>query len=65
MTKNLINKLIIIFLLLSSYNAFAVIDVIHLGAFGSGKSWQAKEYGECSSKICYIISKPVKTEPEG
>ena len=58
-------KLIIIFFLLSSYNAYAVIDVIHLGAFGSGKSWQAKEYGEGSSKICYIISKPVKTEPEG
>ena len=58
-------KLIIIFFLLSSYNAYAVIDVIHLGAFGSSKSWQAKEYGEGNSKICYIISKPVKTEPEG
>ena len=35
-------KLLILIFLASSINAFAVIDVIHLGSFGKGKNWQAK-----------------------
>ena len=58
-------KLIILIFLASSINAFAVIDVIHLGTFGKGKSWQAKQFNEGSSKICYIISSPIATSPDG
>ena len=58
-------KLIILIFLASSINAFAVIDVIHLGSFGKGKSWQAKQFNEGSSKICYIISSPIATSPDG
>jgi len=43
-------KLIILIFLASSINAFAVIDVVHLGSFGKGKNWQAKQYNEGSSK---------------
>jgi hypothetical protein len=57
-------KLIILIFLVSSINAFAVIDVIHLGSFGKGKSWQAKQFGEGSSKVCYAVSSPVSTSPE-
>ncbi len=58
-------KLIILIFLASSINAFAVIDVIHLGSFGKGKSWQAKQFNEGSSKVCYIVSTPIKTSPDG
>ena len=58
-------KLIILIFLASSINAFAVIDVIHLGSFGKGKNWQAKQYGDGSSKVCYIVSTPIKTNPDG
>ena len=56
-------KLILSILLLSSINAFAVIDVVHLGSFGKSGAWQAKEFKDGTSKICYIISKPVATNP--
>ena len=58
-------KLIILFFLLSSFNAHAVLEAIHLGTFGSGKAWQAKQYGEGDSKICFMISKPIQTSPTG
>jgi len=58
-------KLIILFFLLSSFNAHAVLEAIHLGTFGSGKAWQAKQYGEGDSKICFMISKPIQTSPSG
>ena len=56
-------KLILSILLLSSINAFAVIDVVHLGSFGKSGAWQAKEFKDGTSKICYIISKPIATNP--
>ena len=56
-------KLILSILLLSSINAFAVMDVIHLGSFGKSGAWQAKEFKDGTSKICYIISKPIATNP--
>ena len=55
-------KLITIIFLLTSVNAFAVLQTIPLGTF---KAWEAKQYGEGDSKICYIISAPSKTSPEG
>ena len=58
-------KLITLFFLLSSFNAHAVLEAIHLGTFGSGKAWQAKQYGEGDSKICFMISKPIQTSPTG
>lgn len=58
-------KLILSILLLSSISAFAVIDVVHIGSFGKGKNWQAKQYGDGSSKVCYIVSTPIKTNPDG
>ncbi len=56
-------RLILSILLLSSINAFAVIDVVHLGSFGKSGAWQAKEFKDGTSKICYIISKPIATNP--
>ena len=56
-------KLILSILLLSSINAFAVIDVVHLGSFGKSGAWQAKEFKDGTSKICYIVSKPIATNP--
>ena len=58
-------KLITLFFLLSSFSAHAVLETIHLGTFGSGKAWQAKQYGEGESKICFMISKPIQTSPTG
>ena len=58
-------KLITLFFLLSSFSAHAVLEAIHLGTFGSGKAWQAKQYGEGDSKICFMISKPIQTSPTG
>ena len=58
-------KLIILIFLASSINAFAVIDVVHIGSFGKGKNWQAKQYNEGVSKVCYIVSTPIKTNPDG
>mgnify|MGYP001201399266 CR=1 FL=1 len=58
-------KLIILFFLLSSFNTNAVLETIHLGTFGSGKAWQAKQYGDGDSKICFMISKPIQTSPTG
>ena len=58
-------KLIILIFLASSINAFAVLDVIHIDSFGKGKNWQAKQYGDGSSKVCYIVSTPIKTNPDG
>jgi|TARA_B110001454_G_C12722124_1_gene435154 hypothetical protein len=58
-------KLITLIFLLTSVNAFAVLQTIHLGTFGSTKAWEAKQYGEGDSKICFIISEPSQTSPEG
>ena len=58
-------KLIILIFLASSINAFAVLEVIHIDSFGKGKNWQAKQYGDGSSKVCYIVSTPIKTNPDG
>ena len=57
--------LIIAFFLTSSISAFAVVDVIHLGSFGKSGAWQAKEFKDGNSKICYIVSSPIATKPDG
>ena len=36
---------------------------MHLGSFGKSGAWQAKEFKDGTSKICYIISKPIATNP--
>ena len=56
-------KLILSILLLSSINAFAVLDTIDLGSFGKSDAWQAKEFKDGASKICFIASKPIATNP--
>ena len=48
-------KLILSILLLSSINAFAVIDVVHLGSFGKSGAWQAKEFKDGTSKIVELV----------
>jgi len=58
-------KLIIAFFLASSISAFAIPKTIDLGSYGKGKAWQAQEYDDAGSKVCFMFSNPIATKPKG
>ena len=58
-------KLILSILLLSSINAFAVIQQEHLGAFGKNGAWNAYKDSVGKNEVCFITSKPIATNPTG
>jgi invasion protein IalB len=57
-------KLITIFLLASSVNAFGIVDSKLIGVYGSGKAWMARVSENGDQKICFMSSNPISTSPD-
>ena len=57
-------KLIAIFLLASSVNAFGIVDSKLIGEYGSGKAWMARVSENGDQKICFMSSNPISTSPD-
>jgi invasion protein IalB len=57
----LYTKLITIFLLASSANAFGIVESKLIGEYGSGKAWMARIQENGDQKICFISSNPIST----
>jgi len=57
-------KLIAIFLLATSVNAFGIVDSKLIGEYGSGKAWMARVSENGDQKICFISSNPISTSPD-
>ena len=49
-------KLITIFLLASSVNAFGIVESKLIGQYGSGKAWMARIAENGDQKICFMSS---------
>ena len=60
----LYNKLIVLFLLASSANAFAMVESKLIGEYGSGKAWMARVAENGGQKICFMSSNPIETSPD-
>ena len=57
-------KLIALFLLASSANAFAIVESRLIGEYGSGKAWMARVAENGGQKICFMSSNPIATSPD-
>ena len=57
-------KLIAIFLLATSVNAFGIVDSKLIGEYGSGKAWMARVSENGDQKICFMSSNPISTSPD-
>ena len=57
-------KLILLFLLASSANAFAIVESKLIGEYGSGKAWMARVADNGGQKICFMSSNPIATSPD-
>ena len=57
-------KLITIFLLASSVNAFGIVKSKLIGEYGSGKAWTARIQENGDQKICFMSSNPISTSPD-
>ena len=64
MNMRLYTKLIILFLLGSSVNAFAIVESKLIGEYGSGKAWSARIAESGGQKICFMSSNPIATSPD-
>ena len=60
----LYTKLITIFLLASSVNAFGIVESKLIGEYGSGKAWMARIQENGDQKICFMSSNPISTSPD-
>ena len=60
----LYTKLIILFLLATSVNAFAIVESELIGQYGSGKAWMARIAVNGDAKICFMSSNPIATSPD-
>tara|TARA_X000001036_G_scaffold73395_1_gene64915 strand:+ start:1773 stop:2288 length:516 start_codon:yes stop_codon:yes gene_type:complete len=60
----LYTKLIILFLLATSVNAFAIVESKLIGEYGSGKAWMARIAMNGDEKICFMSSNPIATSPD-
>ena len=61
---NFYTKLILLFLLVSSANAFAIVESKLIGEYGSGKAWMARVAENGGQKICFMSSNPIATSPD-
>jgi len=57
-------KLIAIFLLATSVNAFGIVKSKLIGEYGSGKAWMARVSENGDQKICFMSSNPISTSPD-
>ncbi|MGY9059681.1 MAG: hypothetical protein ACKVHI_07865, partial [Candidatus Puniceispirillales bacterium] len=57
-------KLITIFLLASSVNAFGIVESKLIGQYGSGKAWMARIAENGDQKICFMSANPISTSPD-
>jgi len=57
-------KLITIFLLASSVNAFGIVESKLIGEYGSSRAWMARVSESGDDKLCFMASNPVSTTPD-
>ena len=60
----LYTKLIALFLLATSTNAFAIVESELIGQYGSSKAWMARIAENGDEKICFMSSNPIATSPD-